>query len=360
MIISTSRLLAFALLFSLTACSGGAGNSRLDYKEAKSLEGLDVPPDLVAPENSGETELPALGGTGSSQAGVVLPRAERVRIARDGAERWLLIDMPADEVWPRLRTFWATLGLELRLDRPELGIMETAWAENRADAPSGFLTDLVKSVFKNAYSAGTRDKYRLRLERGDNGVTELYLTHYGLKEVVASRPSDITIETAWEVRPSDRELANEVMNRLVLYLGGSTQAATSVQAAVQAEPERARIEGDELLLSEGFARSWRRTGIALDTLGVVVEDRDRSEGIYYIGQIDLQASPEGKGKGKGKGWFSSLFVSGEGKPGDSPQLQILLRGDEALTRLVIRNMDGTPRQDELAADLLQRLQQELK
>lgn len=343
-----SRLLAFVLFCSLAACSGGS-NSRLDYKEAKSLQGLDMPPDLVAPENSGETELPAFGGSGA-----VLSRVENVRIVRDGAERWLQFDMSAEALWPRLRPFWSTLGLELQLDKPELGIMETVWAENRADAPSGFITDLVRSVFKNAYSAGTRDKYRLRLERAEGGGTELYLTHYGLKEVVSSRPSDISVETAWEVRPSDRELANEVMNRLVLYLGGNEQTAAQVTAAGPTAAERARIEGEALLLDEGFARSWRRTGIALDTLGVVVEDRDRAQGIYYIGQIALQ-EPEEK-----KGWFSSLFSSGEGKAGDSPQLQILLRGDEALTRLTIRDLDGTPRRDKLATELLVRLQQELK
>lgn len=349
----TTRLLASTLLCTLAACSGGASNSRLDYKEAKSLQGLDVPPDLVAPGNTGETELPSLGG--ADAPGAVLPTVERVHIARDGAERWLQIDMPAEVLWPRLRSFWATLGLELHMDKPELGIMETAWAENRADAPGGFLTGLIKSVFKNAYSAGTRDKYRLRLERSADNGTELYLSHYGLKEVVVSKGDEMEMaKTGWEVRPSDRELVNEVMNRLVIYLGGSQQAAAQVKAADKAAPERARVEGDMLVISEGFTRSWRRTGIALDSLGVVVEDRNRAEGIYYVGQIELQAQQEDKG------WLSSLFASKEEKKGDAPQLQIVLHGDETLTRLTILNMDGSPRQDKLAAELLQRLQQELK
>jgi outer membrane protein assembly factor BamC len=350
---NTLRLLALALLLSVAACSGGAGNSRLDYKEAKSLQGLDVPPDLVAPGNTGETELPSLGAAAAS--GAVLPQVERVHIVRDGAERWLVLDMPAEELWPRLRSFWATLGLELQLDKPELGIMDTAWAENRADAPGGFLTGLIKSVFKNAYAAGTRDKYRLRLERGTNNGTGLYLTHYGLKEVVIpSRDEFSGANSRWEVRPSDRELANEVLNRLVIYLGGSELAAAQVKAAEQAAPERARIEGEMLVISEAFTRSWRRTGIALDSLGVVVEDRNRAEGIYYVGQIELLPAEEGKG------WMSSLFAAKEEKKGDAPQLQILLRGDEALTRLTILNMDGSPRHDKLAGELLKRLQQELK
>ncbi|MEN8168960.1 MAG: outer membrane protein assembly factor BamC [Pseudomonadota bacterium] len=345
----TLRLLAFVLLFSLTACSGGGSNSRLDYKEVKSLGGLDVPPDLVAPENTGETELPTLGG-----GNTVLPQVETVRIARDGIERWLVLDAPVEELWPRLRSFWSTLGLELVLDKPELGVMETAWAENRADAPGGFLANMVKKLFKNAYAAGTRDKYRLRLERGEGGGSEIFISHYGLKEVVVATRDELEVDnTRWEVRPSDHELVYEVMNRLVLFLGGSEQTAAQIKLAAETASERARIEGEMLVISEGFARSWRRTGIALDSLGLVVEDRNRAQGIYYIGQIELLAQEE-------KGWLSSLFASKGENKSEQPQLQIVLRGDENLTHLSILNMDGSPRRDKLAGDMLKRLHEELK
>ncbi len=350
---NTSRLLALVLLFTLAACSGGASNSRIDYKEAKSLTGLEVPPDLVAPENSGETELPTMGGEHA-----VLPTISGVRVERDGVERWLVLDTPAEELWPRLRGFWATLGLELQLDRPQLGIMETAWAENRADAPGGFLTNWIKSAFKNAYTAGTRDKYRLRLERSESGGSEIYLTHYGLKEVViASKEEFESGNIRWEVRPSDPQLVAEVSRRLLMHLGSSEQSAAQLSVEEQqSQPERARIEGETLVVTEGFARSWRRTGIALDRLGVVVEDRNRAQGIYYVAKIDLL--PEEPGTG----WLGSLFSSEEekAKQEQSPQLQVLVRGDELLSRISLLNMDGTPRRDEVAEELLKRLQQELK
>lgn len=350
---TTSRLLALALLCSVAACSGGGSNSRIDYKEAKSLSGLDVPPDLIAPENNGETELPTLGGGEGAMA--LLPQVAGISIARDGVERWLQLDASAEELWPRLRAFWPTLGLEVQEDKSALGILETSWAENRSDAPGGFLTDWVKSVFKNAYSAGTRDKYRLRLERREGGGSEIYISHYGLQEVVmASRDEIESGNIRWQVRPSDRELVNEVMNRLVVYLGGSEQMAAQVKTESQTAPERARIEGELLLISEGFSRSWRRAGIALDRLGVVVEDRNRAAGIYYVGQIELEAVEQNKG------WFDSLFAAKEEEKSGPPQLQVVLRGDENLTRLSILNMDGTPRRDALATDLLKRLQAELK
>lgn len=345
----TSRLLALALCCTLAACSGGASNSRLDYKAAKGATGLDVPPDLVAPENSGETELPA------AKAIQILPTATGIHFAHDGIERWLVLDEPVEPLWPRLRSFWTTLGLEVVLEKPELGIMETDWAENRADAPGGFLSNLLKKVYKDAYAAGTRDKYRLRLERSEDGGSELYISHYGLKEVVVSAREEYGMgKTGWEVRPADRELVNEVMNRLVLYLGGNDQLAAEAKVDVPAPAPLASVEGDELIINEGFVRSWRLTGIALDRLGVVVEDRNRAQGIYYVAQIELTPQEEQKG------WFSSLFASKAENKGEQPQLQIVLHGDEGLTRLTILNMDGTPRRDALAEELLKRLQQELK
>lgn len=344
------RLFALALIASIAACSGGASNSRLDYKEAGSLHTLDMPPDLVAPVNTGDTELPAMGASGG--AGEILPQTAGIRVLRDGGDHWLELSTPVEELWPRLRTFWASLGLEVAVDEPELGILETAWAENRADAPGGFLTKWVKAVFKDAYSAGTRDKYRLRLERGESGGSEIYISHYGLKEVALATRDELDVgNLRWEVRPSDQELVVEVLKRLVNYLGGSEQlVASAEQVAVVV---RARIEGDMLVIDEGFARSWRRTGIALDRLGVVVEDRNRARGIYYVVEVDLL--PREK-----KGWLGSIFSSDEKPEEQQPQLQVVLQGDETVTRLRLLNMDGTPSQDEMATELLKRLQQELK
>lgn len=349
-----------ALCLALAACSGGSSNSRLDYKEAKSLPGLDVPPDLTAPANTGLEEIPEVGaGAGSAEAGSgvrVLPRARGIEIRRDGATRWLAIDADAEMLWPRLRQFWPTIGLELELDDPAAGIMQTAWAENRADAPRGFLADMVKRVFRNAYSAGTRDKYRLRLEPLDDGRVELFVTHYGLKEVIASRVEEI-VETTWVVRPSDPELANEVLNRLILFLGGSKAAASQVVAEPPlAEPTpRARLEEDMLIVNEGFSRSWRLTGIALDRLGLVVEDRNRSEGIYYVDRVDLLEDAEGQGGGL----FSGLFSSDE--TGEKrQQRQILLRGDEQMTRISVRDIEGNPDHSDSAREILQRLLEAMK
>ena len=339
-----------ALCLVLTACSGGTGNSRIDYNEVEPAA-LEVPPDLTTPANTGLEEIPEVGA-GVTDGIQVLPRGAEIHVQRDGAERWLLIDISAEKLWPRLRDFWPAVGLKLEQDNPRLGIMETAWAENRADAPKGLIASTVKSVFKDAYSADTRDKYRLRLEPRKGGRVELFLTHYGLQEVISTQPEKIG-QTVWQLRPSDPELANEVMNRLVLFLGGSEKTAKRVLSVSKEPASQTRLEGDTLIVDEGFARTWRLTGIALDRLGLVVDDRNRSEGLYYVSKINLLEGGDGS-------WLSGVFGAEESGQGKALARQIRLRADGGTTRISVRDSSGNPDHGKVAKAILQRLQEALK
>jgi outer membrane protein assembly factor BamC len=362
---SVRRAILLAACFSLAACSGGGSNSRIDYKEAKTLPSLDVPPGLGQPLDNSTDNVPELAetaaGTGGSDSRQVLPEATGIHIARDGSTRWLEIDSSADKLWPKLRQFWPSIGLELKLDKPAEGIMETQWAENRADLPQGYFARMVRKVIKTAYSADTRDKYRLRLEPVDASHTELFITHYGLKQVAPKNVSGEVIDTVWVVRPSDPELANEVLNRLVLYLGGSKQTAKAALGAKAAEEtSRSHIDGDTVVLDEGFSRAWRLTGLALDRIGWVVEDRNRSEGIYYVSHIDLLKDTDTDQK---KGWLSSLFSSDSESEKTEPaqkQWQIRLNGDDNTTRISVYDAKGTALSEKESMPILKRLQESLR
>ena len=58
---------------------------------------------------------------------------------------------------------------------------------------------------------------------------------------------------------------------------------------------------------------------ALDRMGLVVEDRDRSNGIYYVTKVELMEEEK-------KGWFSSLF-SGDEKKKANPHYRIKVAGE---------------------------------
>jgi outer membrane protein assembly factor BamC len=339
----------FAL--SLAACSGGSTNSRIDYKKAEVTKPLEVPPDLTLPSGGANgMELPQLAAQGAQQ---VLPLQTNVHVAGSGSHRWLVVDSAPDEVWPKLKAFWPTSGLTVQRDDAALGIMETAWAENRADIQGGFLKNIFGKVLPNLYSASTRDKYRLRLERGENGRSELYVTHFGVEEVVKS-VSESFSETKWQTRPSDPELANEIIKRRRVYLGTPEAVASALVVTEQVGPNIQLVDeaGPALRLNEGFDRAWRRAGIALDRMGLVVEDRDRSNGLYYVSKVELLEE-------ESKGWFASLF-SGDEKKKTAPHYRIKVEGQGETSLVTLLEGEGKRLTTDNARALLERMRDQMQ
>ena len=64
--------------------------------------------------------------------------------------------------------------------------------------------------------------------------------------------------------------------------------------------------GTSIELYESFDRSWRRVSIALDMIGFLTEDRDRSKGLYYVTYTDLDIGEADKKAKEEEGWLDSI------------------------------------------------------
>lgn len=345
----------------LSGCASESAR-KAEYKRAVTLPPLDVPPELTAPELQGEMELPQSYSAHVAQGGDkgevrVLPPQQNLRVLRDGSMRWLQVDAAPEQLWAKLREFWLQQGLEVRVDEPQLGLMETQWAENRADVPGDWVQNIVSSLFKSAYSAPTRDKFRMRLERGASAnSTEIYITHYGLEEVQRGQNVE-SYDTIWQTRPADPELVAEMLNRMMVYFGTpQAQAEAQLAAAPAAAEVRARLDGAALVVNEAFPRAWRRVGIALDRLGLVVEDRDRSAGLYFIRPVD-QIEDAGKSQ---KGFFSGLFSGKDEASAQGAPARILLQDTGETTRVTVQDKDGKLEASPAAVKILQQMESELR
>ncbi len=107
-----------------------------------------------------------------------------------------------------------------------------------------------------------------------------------------------------------------MLRRLMVRLGAEE---TRAQALVAAGPrvERAKLaranDGTGTLeLEEPFDRAWRRVGLALDRVGFTVEDRDRSQGLYFVRYVEPES--ETVKKGDDKGFLSKLAFWRSDKP----------------------------------------------
>jgi outer membrane protein assembly factor BamC len=293
----------------LTGCS--SDQRKVDYKSAKTLPPLEIPPDLTTPENTSRYVVFEKDGAtysdytraraaarGADQQ-QILPTQERMRVEGEGTFRWLVVDAEPEAIWQPLREFWQETGFLISRELPESGIMETDWAENRAIVPnSWFRRTFAFMGADRAYSASTRDKFHMRIERGDEpGTSEIFITHHGVYQKVTQDTTIARIQ--WEARPRDPNLEAEMLYLLMARLGASDTQIQSAQAQ-PAPPPRAELTtgpGDleYLELQDEFDRAWRRVGLALDFIGFTVEDRDRSQGVYFVRYNDPDADPEKKG-----------------------------------------------------------------
>ncbi|MFL6695319.1 MAG: outer membrane protein assembly factor BamC, partial [Ramlibacter sp.] len=314
----------------LAACSVLEGE-KVDYKSATKGSTLDVPPDLTQLTRDSRYQIPGGAVTASSyqvgQAAPTLPAAATtvgdVRIERDGQKRWLVVNRPADQLWGPLRDFWQENGFQLVTDQPNLGIMETDWAENRAKIPQDFVRNALGKLLDSAYSTSERDRFRTRLERTANGGTEIYITHRGMQEVYASSNNQKD-QTVWQPRPADPEMEAEFLRRVMIKLGVPQEQSKALVASGAVKPtSRVGTAGTAPVveIDEGFDRAWRRVGLALDRTGFTVEDRDRSQGTYFVRYV-----PPNQDKAD-KGFFNKIFNRDSSSPPVKYRISVKSQGE---------------------------------
>jgi outer membrane protein assembly factor BamC len=384
---------AAALL--LAGCSGW-GNKSTEYKgaSARAAKPLEVPPELTSPTMDDRYSLPdprsqttysayekqnAPGAQGAATtatgAPAVLPKVEGVRVERAGDQRWLIAKGTPDQVWPVVREYWVEAGYPLVLEEPQLGIMETDWSENRAQPPQDWIRRSIGKVMPGLWSTPRRDKFRTRLEQGEQpGTTEVYVSNRAIEEVYTNSQQD---RTMWQPLPADREAEAEMLNRIMAKMGADQTAklaavnkptaptpgvrATAPVAATPVAPAaQAVLENGgagPLVVNDGFDRAWRRVGLALDRVGFTVEDRDRSKGLFYVRYID----PEAPNPADKESFTEKLKFWKSAPKAGQPQYRIQVSDAGASTsQVLVQNSAGTTDSTATGRKILALLYDQLK
>ncbi len=347
------------MLVSMVSCSSIGSDRRIDYGAgAKQVPNLEVPPDLTVTDSDPRYKLPqGEGGTvatfsdynkgGIAQgrvASTVLPEVQGVSLERNGTQRWLVVKDSPENVWPVVRGFLLGLGLTIKSEEKVAGVIETDWAENRAKISQSTVRDLSGKELKKAFLAGERDQYLVRLERGKGGVsTEVYITHRGMAEMLSADSSTFK----WQLRANDPELEAIMLQRLMVRLGVSeTQAASAVAqtgtvAVASAMPATSVSEpagtaslrevsegGVIIVMNDAFDRSWRKVGLAIESAGLAVEDKNREKGIYFLRPIKVESS-----------WLDALKFW-KSKVDTENHYQVNVKDGGAICEVSITNQNG--------------------
>ncbi len=269
-----------------------------DYADSGSTNPLEAPPDLITPEWEDSLEIPktandrisALDTQSPALGAAVLPEFLDIRVRREGPTRWLEVDTDPITLWPLLRRFLLDEDFRIAADEPVLGYIETEWRQN--------LNRSTSSQTQQESFDITGEKFRIRLERQPNAVTNIFLTQRGAEVAAINKDNQIL----WKPQPPNGEREAEMMIRLMESLGTSREEAEIKFATADSQFLYLDIKDvggvPVLLVGDEFSRVWRRTGVALDRSGLLVEDHNRNKGVYFVSldlkldNIDEQQKPD--------------------------------------------------------------------
>jgi len=160
----------------------------------------------------------------------------------------------------------------------------------------------------------------------------------------------------------DPDLEAEMLRRLMARLGSEERRAQIEVADAKTRPaERARLERlpngqDSLAVQESFDRAWRRVGLALDRVGFTVEDRDRSQGLYFVRYVD----PESDVQNKDPGLLSKLAFWRSSAPDPQTKYRVYVKEGGALTSVQVLSAEGGADPSDTGKKILGLLLEQLK
>ena len=216
-----------------------------------------------------------------------------------------------------MRKFWTDIGFVLAVEQPTLGIMETDWAENRAEMPSDVLRRHDRQVPRRLLHDATSATSSARASSAAPSPAPSRST---FRIAAWSRCRRRKIDNRRRPRsrgrcmPPDPGLEAEMLDAAddAVRRARAQTAARGRRRPRPAPPpdpsarasRRKPTAPIKLVVDDGFDRAWRRVGLALDRAGFTVVDRDRSQRHRTSFAMPIRTPTCAK---KDKGWLDKLM-----------------------------------------------------
>jgi len=308
----------------------GIGGRVINYQGDDKVDSLVIPPDLTKPNSQGMFAENIEVEDNSYQ----VTEVQNVEVRRDNVRRWLLVNMPPNEVWLLSKEFFRSFGFKIEKENQKIGIMETDYLEidtNVPDKSLGAIRSGLSKLLNTQYGLPIADKYRIRIESVDNPEqSEVYLTLSSIGEVVQGELR------VWQTREKDVELETEMLLQLMVFLGSDrTESINKILASNQEIESPVSVIKSEsgyatIVFPYNKKQTWSYLGWGLDELSIDIEDRDIIDGSYFI---NIYAS---------KGFFAKIINT----VSNSNTYQLLVKQiDESHSEVIFVDLSEENEQD---------------
>ncbi|MBV1870151.1 MAG: outer membrane protein assembly factor BamC [Gammaproteobacteria bacterium] len=314
------RLLTIQLCIFISACSllpedekgFQSSTQSMGYMKIQDAEAFKVPESLSTPAFGDIYPVPrastSLGQVEQARK-FKLPQPkpleiiwedQKVQLRKKGARQWIRLNVKPGQAWGVLHQYLRHKNLPVEKEDSRAGTIASDWL---TPAQANVLFSEIKSA-KTAHR-----KLRIRVERGsDADISNVYLSLVEHKAAPVSQlPSDKEID--WTNTEAMLPQVNHLLMGLNVYLSNQDFDQSNVSLVgqtISSDPiaEITWIDGKAALkLRQDFNYGWKKVGLALKKGGFTIEDRNRSEGVYFLRFADEQ--------GKAKGVYKRLRKNSE-------------------------------------------------
>ncbi len=267
----------FAVVVPVALFIVGCGDVALRDRSNEYLHSHELPP-MVIPDDKDDAavgelyaipDIPETGAVTSDVFRVPRPQPlsenlfeETVTIQSFGADRWIAINKPPAEVWPRIRNILTRSGVPTaRTDAPH-GILETGWLQ-----------------FKDDDSNSHRFRFTITPGVGISS-TEVRLIQMQVPQGTESRAGE------WPQYSSSSERGQEFMemtsNALVSDINSGSVSLLAQNIGGDSKVKIVTQDQPYISMKLSYERAWSSVVHSLSLGGFSVVDKDQSSGLVIV------------------------------------------------------------------------------
>lgn len=335
-------ILLTGVFLSLSACGWlGIRNRSNDYLLSEETQPVVVPDDLDADALGQLYPIPPIPVETVELVDFEAPRPQSaaintfeqlVKIQSLSDKRWILINIPPSEVWPRLRSLLVRSGIPVSRAEGSTGVLETVWIKfnNDEEKSHRFRISVAPSV--------QPDSTEITVLQSEAPRGQEEGTPWPESSIDDQREMDMVQLVANELAVNADSAS---VSLLAQNIGGESKVSLVT-------PE---VADPYILIKLDFDRSWASVTYSATRGGFTTVDLNQSEGVIYVNYTEPEEEEDG--------FFSRLFSRSKKDEVLHINHQILLRRSGADVQVRIVGPEGQALERREATALLRILRSNL-
>lgn len=328
-------VLALGTVFALTGCGGLIKDRSGDYLKSDEIPPISLPEGVDSSAIGQVYVIPPISNTevdpGSSSVPRPLPVSETrfeetVKIQSYEDKRWILINKPPEEVWPRVRNILSRNGIPTTNVDAVTGVMETSWVQFKDDE-------------ENSH------RFHLSIEPAVQlNSTEVKMVH--MQSLSGTEVDGLAWPASSQDSGREQQMLEIVANMMASDISSGTVSllAQSIGGEAKVEMVTPQVADPYLQIRLNYDRSWVSVLYSLSRGGFSITDQNKTAGTVYVDFLDVDEEQDKPG-------FFSRWFGGDDEP-QRDAYQVLIKSVERGVEVRIVGADKQSLESGLSATLL--------